>query len=76
MFISTWALSESPKKCSEFLDDAGILDSKKLLVSVHQCGDHIPFMEESTNLKQILETKNTITEDVEVIDGVNYYLFR
>jgi len=76
MFISTWALSESPKECSEYLQKNGLLDSQRMLVSLHQCGDHIPFMDESTNLRNILREKNTIEEDVSVIDGINYYIFR
>jgi hypothetical protein len=76
MFISTWALSESPKECSEYLQKNGLLDSKNMLVTLHQCGDHISFMEESTNLRNILRGKNTIEEDVSVIDGINYYIFR
>ena len=76
MFISTWALSESPKECTDYLQKNGLLDPKKMLVSLHQCGNHIPFMEESTNLRNILREKDTIEEDVSVIDGVNYYIFK
>jgi len=76
MFISTWALSESPKECTDYLQKNGLLDSKKMLVSLHQCGNHIPFMEESTNLRNILREKDTIEENVSVIDGVNYYIFK
>jgi len=76
MFLSTWALSESPKECAKFLDENGLLDSERLLVAIHQCGNHIPYMDESTNLRNILKNKDTTEEDVSVIDGINYYIFK
>jgi len=76
-FVSTWALSESDKEAQQLCEDKGLLDLDNILVSFHQCGDHIPFMEESTRLKELLEKKENVKiEDVKVIPGVNYYAFR
>jgi hypothetical protein len=76
-FVSTWALSESDEEAQQFCINKGFLHSENILLSFHQCGDHIPFMKESTQLKEFLELLDSITiEDVEVIPGVNYYAFR
>ena len=76
-FVSTWALSESDEEAQQFCINKGFLHVENILLSFHQCGDHIPFMKESTKLKEFLQLINSITiEDVEVIPGVNYYAFR
>jgi hypothetical protein len=76
LFISNWALSESPTEWTSYLDEISFCDADHFLVSVHQCGDHIPFMAESTNLRNVLQKYETKEEDVSVISGINYYIFK
>ena len=76
MFLSTWALSESPTSCSSFLDENNFYGCSKFLVSLHQCGNHIPFMLESTNLRNVLHKYETKEENIGVIGGINYYIFK
>ena len=76
MFVSTWALSESPIEWTSYLDEHNFLNVDRMLFSLHQCGSHIPFMEESTNLRNVLKNQETIEEEVSVIDGINYYIFK
>ena len=76
LFISTWALSESPEECQDYLEENDWYGCDRFLMSFHQCGDHIPFMYESTILKTHCEEMGLILEDVKVIPGVNYYAFQ
>ena len=75
-FISTWALSESPSLWIDYMASNSFLGCDKMLMSLHQCGNHISFMEESTNLRTELKKFNTKEEEVLVIDGINYYIFK
>ena len=76
MFISTWALSESPSTWTDYLTSNSFFGVDRFLISLHQCGDHIPFMEESTKLRNELKSFETKEELVDVIDGINYYIFK
>jgi hypothetical protein len=76
MFVSTWALSESPKEVQEVVLAKNFFQSERFLVGFHQCGNHIPFFEESTHLGMLLKAKGCKIEDVKVIPGVNYYAFK
>ena len=76
MFITTWALSESPLEYQDFLKEVNWYNCKRFLMSFHQCGHHIPFMKESTILKENCERMNLQIEDVQVIPGINYYGFK
>jgi len=76
MCVSTWALSESPKTVQEKVFAKGLFGSKKGLFSFHQCGYHIPFMDESIFLKDHLSSKEFQIEDVKVIPGINFYAFK
>jgi putative sugar O-methyltransferase len=76
MFLSTWALSESPSSWTDYLNEKSFFDASRILVSLHQCGDHIPFMKESTYLREVLNKYDTVEQDVSVIDGVNFYVFK
>ena len=76
LFISTWALSESPEEWTTYLDDNSFFGCDRFLVSIHQCGDHIPFMHESTNLRNVLNNYETQEQDVSVISGINHYIFK
>lgn len=75
-FISTWALSESPSLWVDYMSSNSFLGCEKMLVSLHQCGNHIPFMKESTELRTELKKFDTKEEEVFVIDGINYYIFK
>lgn len=76
LFISTWALSESPIELQDKVENINWFNSEKILVSFHQCGDHIPFMKESTNLGYKLKKSNCTLKNVQVIPGKNVYAFR
>lgn len=73
LFISNWALSESTLYCQELAENNGFLNYPNQLISFHQCGDHIPFMNESTILKNKLINKNFKIIEITVIPGINYY---
>lgn len=75
LFISTWALSECPIELIDQVEKSGILD-KSFLVSLHQCGSHIPFFKESSHLLEKLRSRNCISENNQVIPGINLYLFK
>lgn len=76
LFISNWAISESTVFCQEFADRNGLFDIKNQLISFHQCGHHIPFMNESMILNQRLKNKNFKIIPIEVIPGINYYAIK
>lgn len=73
-FISNWALSESAIDCQKICIDNNILN-KNLIISYHQCGDHIPFMDESKNLHNTFLQNNIHTEEIFFGGGKNYYAF-
>ena len=77
LFVSTWALSESPIETQQLVIDKKFYGAKNFLVGFHQCGNHIPFMKESTNLGHVLKRDYECTiEDIKCILGVNYYAFK
>jgi uncharacterized protein (DUF3820 family) len=76
LFVSTWGLSESPVSHHDYFKSKNWYGSKHFLVSLHQCGNHIPFMEESTNLAFMLKKHGCIIDDIRVIPGKNYYIFK
>lgn len=76
LFISTWALSESPMEMHDFVDSREWFGANSLLMAIHQCGDHIPFMKESTNVGLLAKKFGARIEDVQVIPGKNYYIFK
>lgn len=76
MFISTWALSESPKSVQVAVAEKNFFGATHFLVGFHQCGNHIPFYDESMHLGAILKQNGCKIEDVKVIPGVNYYAFK
>lgn len=76
MFISTWALSESPSHLTDYLDSKNFFNCSRMLIALHQCGTHIPFMKESSHLKEILERRSVKEEDVEVVNGTNSYFLK
>lgn len=76
LFLSTWALSESPKFYHEQIEELNWFNCKKLLLSFHQCGDHIPFMEESTNLGLLAKKHGASLKNVKIIPGINIYAFK
>jgi hypothetical protein len=75
-FISTWALSESPSMWTDYMVSNSFLGCDNFLISLHQCGQHIPFMNESTRLRAELKSFNITEEEVLVISGINYYFFK
>mgnify|MGYP003649490621 CR=1 FL=1 len=76
MFISNWAITESTLFCQEYAEKNGFFDYDNLLLSYHQCGNHIPFMNESTALDKKLKDKGVHIEDIKIIPGINYYAFK
>ena len=76
IFISTWALTESSLYCQEFAEKKGFLNYENILVSYHQCGNHIPFMHESSVFDSKIKNIGIHVENVEVIPGINYYGFK
>ena len=76
MFISNWALTESSLFCQEFAEKSGFFDYENLLVSYHQCGNHIPFMYESSIFDNTIKRKGIHIENIDVIPGINYYAFK
>ena len=77
MFLSTWALSESPIEYQKsVIDELNWFDCPQMLLAFHQCGNHIPFMEESTALGWEAKKAGSKILDVKVIPGVNHYAFR
>ena len=77
MFVSTWAISESPKIMQRLvIETYKWFNSSKLLLGFHQCGNHIPFMEESTNVGLAAKKYGALTEDVMIIPGKNFYAFK
>lgn len=76
LFVSTWALSESPVASHEFVNNKKWFNAEHLLMAIHQCGDHIPFMKESTNVGLLAKKFGAYIEDVQVIPGTNYYIFK
>jgi len=76
MFISTWALSESPSHLTDYLNSKNFFDCSRMLIALHQCGPHVPFMKESSYLKKIIENRGLKEEDIEVINGKNSYFLK
>lgn len=76
LFVSTWALSESPVSMHEFVNNKNWFDASSMLMAIHQCGEHIPFMKESTNVGLLSKKFGAKIEDVKVIPGKNYYIFK
>jgi hypothetical protein len=76
LFLSNWALSESPIYYHEKISKLNWFNCSKLLLSFHQCGNHIPFMAESTNLGFLAKKHGAQIKNVQVIPGINYYAFR
>lgn len=76
MMVSTWALSESPVDIQNEVSTQGWFGARKGLFAFHQCGNHIPFMEESTNLKELLVKNDALIDDIIVIPGKNFYAFK
>jgi len=76
LFVSTWALSESPKSSHVDVAERNFFGASKFLFGFHQCGDHIPFYSESTHLGFILKTNGCKIEDMKIIPGINYYAFK
>lgn len=74
-FISNWALTESSSICQDICINNDILN-KNLILSYHQCGDHLPFMSESERLHNLLRLNNIHTEEVYFGGGKNYYSFK
>lgn len=73
MFISTWAITESSLFCQEFVDKNGFLNYNNLLIAYHQCGNHIPFMYESSVMDKKLKDMGAYIEKINFIPGINYY---
>lgn len=76
MMVSTWALSETPIYIQEKVFKKNLFNVKNGIFGFHQCGNHIPFMNESSYLKNYLNNNNYAIEDVRVIPGINYYAFK
>lgn len=76
LFLSTWALSESPKYYHSQIEELNWFNCEKLLLSFHQCGNHIPFMEESTNLGLLAKKHGAHLKNIKIIPGINIYAFR
>ena len=76
LFVSTWALSESPTEMHDLVNQKNWFDVNSLLMAIHQCGDHIPFMTESTNIGLLAKKFGALIEDVQIIPGKNYYIFK
>ena len=76
LFVSTWALSESPVEMHQFVEGKNWFNADSMLMAIHQCGDHIPFMKESTNVGLLAKKFGAKIEDVQVIPGKNYYIFK
>lgn len=74
-FISTWALSESTTTIIDKVIKSKLVD-EKILVALHQCGEHIPFFKESCYLKELLFEKGCKEEEITIIPGKNYYLMK
>lgn len=76
LFISTWAISESPTYCFDWLKNKNFYNANRFLISLHQCGYHIPFMEESSYIFNYFNNLKYHSESINFIPGKNYYLFK
>jgi len=76
LFLSTWALSECPITTIDFINKKSNFLDNRILVSLHQCGNHIPFYEESCYLRDIALNRDCKEEDITIIPGKNSYLFK
>lgn len=76
MFLSTWAITESTLFCQELVNNFGFLNCENLLIAYHQCGDHIPFMYESTIMDKKLKKIGAYIEQIDFIPGVNFYAIK
>jgi hypothetical protein len=76
LFVSTWAISESPTECFEYLKNKNFYSCNRFLIALHQCGNHIPFMQESTVIFNHFISANTHAEEISFIPGKNYYIFK
>ena len=76
LFISTWAISESPTHCFDWLKNKNFYNASRFLISLHQCGYHIPFMEESSYIFNYFNNLKYHSESIDFISGKNYYLFK
>ncbi len=76
LFIATWSLSECPQSLQDRLFDSRLFNAKHILCAFHQCGNHIPFMQESTHfMNKILELDVVLVQN-ELISGKNYYAIK
>jgi len=75
-FVSNWAISESDVYYHDFCKSKSLFDKENVLISYHQCGNHIPFMIESTNIDNIVKESNILTEKIRITPGINYYAFK
>lgn len=73
LFASTWAISESTFECQNFASEKGFFDYENLLIAYHQCGQHIPFMNESIKINDIVKSKGAKLINIDFIPGINYY---
>lgn len=73
LFASTWAISESTFECQNFALEKGLFDYENLLIAYHQCGQHIPFMNESIKINDIVKGKGAKLINIDFIPGINYY---
>jgi hypothetical protein len=76
LFASTWAISESTFSCQEFASERGFFDYDNLLIAYHQCGQHIPFMNESIKINDIMKDKGAKLINIDFIPGINYYAIK
>ena len=67
MFLSTWALSESPSSWTDYMVSNSFFGVSKFLIALHQCGFHISFMEESTKLRNELKFFDVKEQPVTVL---------
>jgi len=76
LFASTWAITESTFNSQDLAISKGFFEYEYILIAFHQCGIHIPFMEESTRIREILTKKGINIHLIDFIPGINYYAIK
>ncbi len=69
-------LKASKLSSSEYQKAKNFYNWNRFLIALHQCGNHIPFMTESTVIFDYFTNSNTHAEEISFIPGKNYYIFK
>lgn len=72
-FIANWSLSECPVSLQKKVFNTNLFNAKHFLTSFHQCGNHIPFMQESSYFKEEISKLGASLIQNNIIPGINFY---